>query len=119
MAELQARMSYAEFVDWLAYYQIEPFGGVRGDLHAALVAAIIANANRDPKKRRKPYTPGEFMPDWWKGKEKAEGPAHVALLLAKMQMLTDGGGGGDGEDGADADAPVIGPEPEQIGRRWR
>lgn len=114
-------MSYAEFVDWLAYYQVEPWGDVRGDLHAALVAAIIANANRDPKKRRKPYTPGEFMPDWWKGRGQPEGPAHVAQLLAKMQMLTDGGGDGEelGPEPEPEIGPVIEPQPEAGSRKWR
>lgn len=34
----------------------------RLDFRAALIAAMIANANRDPKKRRKPYQPQDFMP---------------------------------------------------------
>ena len=115
-------MSYAEFVDWLAYYQVEPFGGLRDDLHAALVASLIANANRDPKKRRKPFSPGEFIPDWWKGKEAAEGPAHVARLLAKMRMLTAGysewpeGEPIQSDDGA---LRPQGDQPETIGRKWR
>lgn len=107
-------MSYAEFTDWLVYYRVEPFGAMRDDLHAALVACLIANANRDPKKRRKPFAPGEFIPDWWRerGRE-AEGPAHVAMLLAKMRMLS-GWEDVDGELAGEPDA-----QPDEIGRKWR
>lgn len=89
VAELKERMSYAEFVDWQAYYLIEPFGGVRDDLHAALVVAMLANVNRDPKKHKAAYKVSEFMPDWWKDKADP-GAAHVAGLLAKMQMFVGG-----------------------------
>jgi mitochondrial fission protein ELM1 len=30
--------------------------------HTSLVCSILANANRDPKKRRKPYKPDDFNP---------------------------------------------------------
>ncbi|CAN5334915.1 hypothetical protein BH10PSE12_BH10PSE12_02680 [soil metagenome] len=32
-------MSYAEYVEWAAFYDIEPFGDARGDLQAALIAS--------------------------------------------------------------------------------
>jgi len=35
---------------------------LRHDLRAGVLAAITANANRDPKKRRKPYAPSDFFP---------------------------------------------------------
>ena len=79
-------MSYAEFAEWAAYYKIEPFGGLRDDLHAALVVAMIANVNRDPKKRKKPYSPADFMPDWWRNKQDPE-QAHAAAMMAKFAML--------------------------------
>jgi len=39
-------MSAREFAEWLAVYRDEPFGDVRGDLQAALIAEQIFNANR-------------------------------------------------------------------------
>lgn len=33
----------------------------RLDYRAGVVAAVIANANRDPKRRRKPYQPSDFF----------------------------------------------------------
>lgn len=53
------RMSSREFTEWLAYYELEPFGEQRADLRAALIASVIANAHRDPKK--KPYKAADFL----------------------------------------------------------
>jgi len=46
----------------MAYFSIEPFGEERADLRMATIACLIANANRDEKKRREPYTVQDFMP---------------------------------------------------------
>jgi hypothetical protein len=45
----------------MAYYQLEPFGVERDDLRSGIIAATIANSNRDPKKQKKPFTPEDFM----------------------------------------------------------
>lgn len=37
-------MSYREFLEWGALYEELPFGQRRDDLHAALVASVIANS---------------------------------------------------------------------------
>ena len=49
VAELQERMPYREYLDWVALWTIEPWGDARVDMGAALVAALVANANRDRK----------------------------------------------------------------------
>lgn len=46
MQELGATLSYAEFIEWQAFFALEPFGSEIDDQRAALVAATIANANR-------------------------------------------------------------------------
>ena len=58
------RISSHELAEWSAEYSIEPFGDVRGDLQAGIVAATIANVNRDPDKKSKPFTAVDFMPDF-------------------------------------------------------
>ncbi|MEW6048249.1 MAG: hypothetical protein AB1609_17530 [Bacillota bacterium] len=55
-------MSSRELSEWMAYFQLEPWGTEVEDWRAGLVAATIANANRDPKRRRRPYEPRDFMP---------------------------------------------------------
>ena len=44
-------MSYREFRGWQEYYKVEPFGEKRADLRAALIACVIANANRGKNSR--------------------------------------------------------------------
>jgi len=46
----------------MAFYQLEPWGCEIEDWRAGMIAATIANVNRDPKKQRKPYEPQDFMP---------------------------------------------------------
>lgn len=60
--ELLARISSRELAEWAAYFSLEPFGEERADLRSAIVAATMANTARDPKKRRRAFTPPEFMP---------------------------------------------------------
>lgn len=83
VAELGERMSSRELSEWMAYYEVEPFGDERGDLRSGVIAATIANVNRDPKQRKKPYTPLDFMPF----AEKKE-----TDLLAKFDAIVGGGG---------------------------
>ncbi len=62
VGELLARISSRELSEWMAFFSLEPWGTEVEDWRAGLVAATIANANRDPKRRRKPYEPQDFMP---------------------------------------------------------
>lgn len=67
VGELQARMGHAEVLEWQAYFGSEPFATERADAQVGLLAtlaAIMANANRDTKKRLSPYKPEEFLPDY-------------------------------------------------------
>lgn len=61
VGELLERISSRELTEWMAYYELEPFGQERGDLQAGVVASVIANVNRDPKKSRKEYKPDDFV----------------------------------------------------------
>lgn len=60
VAEMLQRMDSAELSEWMAYYQIEPFGERLADHRAGLVTAAIYNVNRP--KNRKAYSPSDFMP---------------------------------------------------------
>lgn len=62
IAELQERISSREFAEYWVHFTLEPWGNEREDLRSGIVASTVANANRDPKKRPKPYTPDQFMP---------------------------------------------------------
>lgn len=73
-------MGYSEFVEWMAFYETEPFGDVRGDIQSAIVAATVVNTNR--KKGSKPIKASKFLPDWWKDDSKPE------ALLAKFRVAS-------------------------------
>lgn len=60
MAELGQSLSSAELAEWMAYHRLSPIDDERGDLQAAIVASIVANANRSAKTA--PFTPADFMP---------------------------------------------------------
>ena len=58
--ELQQRMDGREFSEWLAYYQISPFGYDRTDFNAATIAATIAQT------RGVNLNVGDYMPEFGK-----------------------------------------------------
>ena len=53
------RISSAELSEWIAFSQFEPFGIEREDLRFAMLACIIANANRSHKQR--PFKISDFI----------------------------------------------------------
>jgi hypothetical protein len=60
--ELLARIDGRELSEWMAYFNMEPWGTEVEDWRAGMVASVIANVNRDPKKRNKPYEAEDFIP---------------------------------------------------------
>ena len=48
--------------EWMAYYNIEPWGEGQGFYQAGIIASLIANVNR--KKGAKPFKPKDFIPDF-------------------------------------------------------
>jgi len=90
----QQAISSAEFAEWQAYYRLEPFGEERADLRTGILAALIANVNRDPKQRKKPYEPADFMPTFDK-QSKATAPQSIDEQLMIIEMLNIAFGGDD------------------------
>ena len=62
VAELRSSMSWREFREWAAYYQIEPFGDSFADLRNALLRKDLACMFND-KARREPITEYMACPD--------------------------------------------------------
>ena len=58
--EMLARIDSNELSEWMAFYELDPFGSVRTDLNAGVIAATIANVNRG--KNGKTFQPSDFMP---------------------------------------------------------
>lgn len=58
------KISSRQLTEWMAFSKLEPFGEERADLRMGILAALIANVNRDPKKQPAPYEPDDFMPNF-------------------------------------------------------
>jgi len=54
----------------MAFYRLEPWGSHYDDLRAGVVASMLANVNRDPKKRADPFDSLDFIP--WNEHHRAE-----------------------------------------------
>jgi len=52
-------MSLDEFIGWMAFSALEPFGDDRADWHNAMILAQQANMNR--KKGKAAYKPDRFL----------------------------------------------------------
>ena len=52
-----------ELSEWQAYERVTgPLGPQRLDQLVGMLAAVVANTARDPKKRAQPFEAGDFMP---------------------------------------------------------
>lgn len=80
VAELQNRMSAAEFAEWMAFYEIEPFGWQADFSGHAQTAATIANVNRS--KDTKPYKVSDFMPKEPQPPQTSAHMKHFANMMA-------------------------------------
>ena len=79
--------------EWQAFYDLEPFGEMRGDLRAGIVASTVANVMGDPKK---PLSPSDFMPLLDQGQKSPQAVMHVSdpeqqskLIMATLFGVTD------------------------------
>lgn len=45
----------------MAFEQLEPFESTRGDYRQAAISTLLANINRDPKKRSEPFKIQDFL----------------------------------------------------------
>jgi len=59
VADIENRMSYPEFCEWCEFYAIEPFGEIRADMRAGLVAARNYNKSLPKNSRAKAITPAD------------------------------------------------------------
>jgi len=85
--ELQHRISSAEFVEYLAYFQVEPWPEERADINTAIIASILANTVRDSKTRPKPFTIQDFIIQYWKNTAREATQQSVERMKATMSAL--------------------------------
>lgn len=74
-----------QFMEWMAYSQIEPFQDVRSDYHAALIAKVQADIARDPKKRPQPFKIEDFILKFGSPKQQPLAPAPTRNQTLEQQ----------------------------------
>ena len=79
---------------------MEPFGDYRADVRSAIIAQVVANANRG--KNQRPYTVQDFMPKFKTPGMEERMPWEQ--MLQKMEAYTIAAGGEDLRDDNDSDA---------------
>jgi len=93
VAEWQAAIGSREFTEWVAFYELEPFGPLREDARFGVLGAGLASLQVDPKGPRP--EPGQFIPkfasqDDSPARQEADG---ADAILAKMLAFTQASGG--------------------------
>lgn len=81
VGELEAGLTEAEFREWHAFDAILPFGDEADFYRTGVLASVLANIHRDPKKSEA-FTPEDFMP-----KPPAEKPSGTKALRANLRAV--------------------------------
>jgi hypothetical protein len=81
-SELAVTMTYAEFIDHLADYTIEPWDDLRSDLQAAQIVATIANLHR-PRGRR-PYAVTDCVLQFGQTPKLPQKPSEIVRQLERF-----------------------------------
>lgn len=55
------RIPATQLLEWMHYDAIDPFGQWRADYRAAEIVTMLANINRDGKKKPQPYKTSDFL----------------------------------------------------------
>lgn len=66
------------------YAMIEPHGSEQGYIQAAIICSVIANVNRDEKKKPKPFIPEDFLPSFYRKVKKKQSSGEMREILSGM-----------------------------------
>lgn len=102
--EMLSRMTSHEISEWIAYSTVELIGDDREDYRMANVMALLANINRDPENKPDPFSPVDFMPDFWRREEVEEHKPDWKRNKGIAELITIALGGKDLRHGNTDDA---------------
>lgn len=76
----------------MSYFAAEPFGELVADQRHGIATAVLANVNRDPKRRPQPYQAADFIhwhPSHREAKSESSWPQGIAPddLEAQSQLI--------------------------------
>ena len=87
VAEARLRISSAEFVDWCAFYSLEPWGYEADTWRMAVLASTTANYSGRVKK---PLKPSDFIPSPKRPAKARRQSSDEMLNVAKKMVQNDG-----------------------------
>jgi len=81
-------ISSVRLTEWMAYYQLEPFGQDRDAINTGIIASTMANIHRS--KGQKTYTPTDFVPEFGKsfGDREVTQPATIMESFKKLTKVS-------------------------------
>ncbi len=80
-----------QFAEWRAYAAIDPFEETRQDYRIASIVQMLANVNRDPKRRQTPYELEEMRLKFGERnvqERRQTRETHIALIKAYVQAFS-------------------------------
>jgi hypothetical protein len=75
-----SELTWPQLREWMAFYELSPWGAERGDLQAAIVASTIANVWRAKGRR---YRVADFLPTFGARAQTQEEMAAVLTMAAQ------------------------------------
>lgn len=105
-------MSSEELSMWMAYEVLEPFGEVRSDIRAGIIASTIANSTRG--KTQKAFAPEDFMIKFDKPYLEIEDQGLQDIKKAQIQNVLGSSGKG-AVRVYEGDAPLV----KRLGKRGK
>lgn len=89
--DMMERMSMEEFLGWMAYSELEPFGDEREDLRAGVLWSLLATVNSDTKKHPRGIGIDKYpLIIMRKKEETTQREATPQSLFRLMKALADG-----------------------------
>lgn len=86
-AELMARISNRELMQWWCLYNLEPWGETQQEYRAAQIASVIAETHRNEKKRKEPFKTVEFMREMYLEKQEKQETDPDKALFEKAKAI--------------------------------
>lgn len=88
VAELSAKLSNDELVEWMAYYSFDPWGGYRSDVQTARLEAVAAGY-KGSLSEILAFNPDPLPPDEIERRERAAQIAKLERQTAQMAAMFD------------------------------
>ena len=86
MRELEDRLGADELLEWMAFFELEPWGEERLEIMLAQICSLLANQWRG--KGQRAARPQEFLPDYGGLRKRQRKPQSVSEMIASLRTHT-------------------------------